>query len=67
MEIVATVALIVLGAAVGEGINEFFFLPWLDLSNWLHARYWKIRTGTSASPTVQAGADAVITVGLRQV
>lgn len=32
MEITTTIILIVLGAAVGEGINEFFFLPWLDLA-----------------------------------
>jgi len=26
----SAVILIVLAAAVGEGVNEFFFLPWLD-------------------------------------
>lgn len=39
----------------------------VDLSDHLHARYWKIRTGTAAVPVVQAGADAVITVAMRQV
>jgi hypothetical protein len=32
MDIANTIALIVLAAAVGEGINEFFFIPWLDVA-----------------------------------
>lgn len=31
MDLAAKIAVIVLAAAVGEGINEFFFLPWLDI------------------------------------
>ena len=30
MDLASKIAVIVLAAAVGEGINEFFFLPWLD-------------------------------------
>lgn len=30
MDIVQQIVLIVFAAAVGEGINEFFFLPWFD-------------------------------------
>lgn len=30
MEVLAIVLLIVFAAAVGEGINEFFVLPWFD-------------------------------------
>ncbi len=30
MDILQTVVIIVFAAAVGEGINEFFVLPWLD-------------------------------------
>ncbi len=31
MDIANTIALILLAAGVGEGINEFFFIPWLDV------------------------------------
>lgn len=30
MDVLQVVLLIVFAAAIGEGINEFFFLPWLD-------------------------------------
>lgn len=30
MDIATKVVLIVFAAATGEGVNEFFFLPWLD-------------------------------------
>lgn len=30
MELAQKVILLLFAAAVGEGINEFFFLPWLD-------------------------------------
>lgn len=30
MGIAQTIVVLILAAAVGEGINEFFFLPWLD-------------------------------------
>ena len=30
MDTVQTVVILIFAAAVGEGINEYFFLPWLD-------------------------------------
>jgi len=32
MELAIKIAVLVLAAAVGEGINEFFFIPWLDMA-----------------------------------
>ena len=73
MELATKIAVLVLAAAVGEGINEFFFIPWLDLlrDEWNEtvriqiARIWSGLVGVAIAWELSLSIFALLGVELR--